>query len=207
MTTLVIATRNRGKIAEIDRILNLSDGSHSGALAGKIEIKSVAEFDLADIEETGSTFEENALLKALTVARATGLPALADDSGLAVDALGGAPGIYSARYSGVHGDDAANIEKLLKVLSDKALDRAARFVAVIAIAKPDGSHIMARGELLGTIAASRRGENGFGYDPIFIPVGSERTLGEHLPKEKDAISHRARALAEIAPRVSTFLSD
>lgn len=207
MTTLVIATRNQGKIAEIDRILNLGDASKAGALAGKIEIKSVAEFDVADVEETGSTFEENALLKALTVARATGLPALADDSGLAVDALGGAPGIYSARYSGVHGDDAANIEKLLKVLSDEALDRAARFVAVIAIAKPDGTHIMARGELLGTIAASRRGENGFGYDPIFIPVGSERTLGEHLPKEKDAISHRARALAEIAPRVPSFLSD
>ena len=207
MTTLVIATRNQEKIAEIDRILNLGDGSKAGALAGKIEIKSVAEFDVADVEETGSTFEENALLKALTVARATGFPALADDSGLAVDALGGAPGIYSARYSGVHGDDSANIEKLLKVLSDEALDRAARFVAVIAIAKPDGSHIMARGELLGTIAASRRGENGFGYDPIFIPVGSERTLGEHLPKEKDAISHRARALAEIAPRVPSFLSD
>ena len=207
MTTLVIATRNKGKIAEIDRIFNLADASIAGGLDGKIEIKSVAEFDVEDVEETGSTFEENALLKALTVARATGLPALADDSGLAVDALGGAPGIYSARYSGVHGDDAANIEKLLKVLSDKALDRTARFVAVIAIAKPDGTHIMARGELLGRIAASRRGENGFGYDPIFIPVGSERTLGEHLPEEKDAISHRARALAEIAPKVPSFLFD
>ena len=207
MTTLVIATRNRGKIEEIDRILNLNDGPTAGALTGKIEIKSVAEFDVEDVEETGSTFEENALLKAHTVARATGLPALADDSGLAVDALGGAPGIYSARYSGVHGDDDANIEKLLKELSDRALDRAARFVAVIAIAKPDGSHIMARGELPGTIAASRRGENGFGYDPIFIPVGSDRTLGEHLPKEKDAISHRARALAEIALKVPSFLSD
>lgn len=207
MNTLVIATRNKGKIAEIDRILNLGDGSETGALAGKIEIKSVAEFEVDDVEETGNTFEENALLKALTVARATGLPALADDSGLTVDALGGAPGIFSARYSGVHGDDAANIEKLLRVLSDKVLDRAARFVAVIAIAKPDGSHIMARGELLGTIATSRRGDNGFGYDPIFIPLGSERTLGEHLPKEKDAISHRARALAEIAPRVPSFLSD
>ena len=207
MTTLVIATRNRGKIAEIDRILNLNDGPTAGALTGKIEIKSVAEFDVEDVEETGSTFEENALLKAHTVARATGLPALADDSGLAVDALGGAPGIYSARYSGVHGDDDANIEKLLKELSDRALDRSARFVAVIAIAKPDGSHIMARGELPGTIAASRRGENGFGYDPIFIPVGSDRTLGEHLPKEKDAISHRARALAEIALKVPSFLSD
>lgn len=197
MTTLVIATRNKGKIAEINRILNLD---------GSIEVKSVAEFDVADVEETGSSFEENALLKALTVARATGLPALSDDSGLSVDALGGAPGIFSARYSGVHGDDLANNEKLLKELADGALERAARFVAVIAIAKPDGSNLMARGELPGSIAQSPRGENGFGYDPIFLPSGSTRTLGEYLPQEKDAISHRARALAEIAPRVAEFLN-
>ena len=201
MTTLVIATRNKGKIAEIARILNFDSSSET-----KIEFKSVSEFNLDDVEETGNTFEENALLKALTVARATGLPALADDSGLAVDALGGAPGIYSARYSGIHGDDAANIEKLLRELSGNSTDRSARFVAVIALAKPDGSHIMARGELLGRIAESRRGENGFGYDPIFIPIGSQLTLGEHHPHEKDAISHRARALAEIAPKVPLFLN-
>ncbi|MFM8855430.1 MAG: non-canonical purine NTP pyrophosphatase, partial [Actinomycetota bacterium] len=109
MTTLVIATRNKGKIAEIARILKFEE-------VDPIEFKSVAEFDIDDVEETGSTFEENALLKAITVARATGFPALADDSGLSVDALGGAPGIYSARYSGVHGDDGANIDKLLNEL-------------------------------------------------------------------------------------------
>ena len=200
MTTLVIATRNKGKIAEIARILKFEE-------VDPIEVKSVAEFDIDDVEETGSTFEENALLKALTVARATGFPALADDSGLSVDVLGGAPGIYSARYSGVHGDDEANIDKLLKELSNPSLDRAARFVAVIALANPDGSHIMARGALLGSIAESKRGKNGFGYDPIFIPTGSKRTLGEYLPQEKDEISHRARALAEIAPKVPGFLNN
>jgi len=199
--TLVIATRNKGKVAEIERILRF-DGGQPVA----ITVKSVAEFDLPDVEETGETFEANALLKALTVARATGLPALADDSGLAVDALGGAPGIFSARYSGVHGDDAANIEKLLRDLSKTDLERSAKFVAVIAIAKPDGSHIMTRGELLGSISISKRGINGFGYDPIFIPAGSSRTLGEYQPEEKDAISHRARALAEIAPQVAPFLN-
>jgi XTP/dITP diphosphohydrolase len=202
--TLVIATRNKGKVAEIERILKF-DRLNQAA----ITVKSVAEFDLADVEETGDTFEANALLKALTVSRATGLPALADDSGLAVEALGGAPGIFSARYSGVHGDDAANIEKLLSELSDlsdSGLERSARFIAVIAVAKPDGSHIMARGELLGSIATSKRGINGFGYDPIFIPTGSSRTLGEYQPEEKDAISHRARALAEIAPKVAPFLN-
>lgn len=204
MKTLVIATRNKGKVAEIERILKF-DRLNQAA----ITVKSVAEFDLADVEETGDTFEANALLKALTVSRATGLPALADDSGLAVEALGGAPGIFSARYSGVHGDDAANIEKLLSELSDlsdSGLERSARFVAVIAVAKPDGSHIMTRGELLGSIATSKRGINGFGYDPIFIPTGSSRTLGEYQPEEKDAISHRARALAEIAPKVAPFLN-
>jgi XTP/dITP diphosphohydrolase len=198
VTTLVIATRNKGKIAEIARILKFEN-------ADSIEVKSVAEFDIEDVDETGSTFEENALLKAHTIARATGLPALADDSGLSVAALGGAPGIFSARYSGVHGDDEANIDKLLRELSNTSLDRTARFVAVIALAKPDGSQIMARGELLGSIAESKRGENGFGYDPIFIPAGSKRTLGEYLPQEKDQISHRARALAEIAPKVPGFL--
>lgn len=200
MTTLVIATRNKGKIAELARILNFENSEFE-----PIEVKSVAEFDIADVEETGNTFEENALLKALTVARATGFPALADDSGLAVDSLGGAPGIYSARYSGVHGNDSANIDKLLSEMSANSIDRSARFVAVIALAKSDGSHIMSRGELLGRIAESRRGENGFGYDPVFVPLGSEKTLGEFLPQEKDEISHRARALAQIAPKIPSFL--
>lgn len=198
MATLVIATRNKGKIAEIARILSFDSG---------IQIRSVAEFDLADIEETGTTFEENAALKALTVARATGFAALADDSGLEVDALNGAPGIFSARFAGSHGDDQANNEKLLAELASVAPNkRSARFVAVIAVAKPDGSTIMERGELLGEIALSLRGENGFGYDPLFSPQGSAKTLGEFEPGRKDEISHRAKALAEIAPRIPLFLS-
>ena len=198
MAKLVIATRNKGKIAEIARILSFDSG---------IQIRSVAEFDLADIEETGTTFEENAALKALTVARATGFAALADDSGLEVDALNGAPGIFSARFAGSHGDDQANNEKLLAELASVAPNkRSARFVAVIAVAKPDGSTIMERGELLGEIALSLRGENGFGYDPLFLPQGSAKTLGEFEPGRKDEISHRAKALAEIAPRIPLFLS-
>jgi len=198
VATLVIATRNKGKIAEIARILSFDSG---------IQIRSVSEFDLADIEETGTTFEENAALKALTVARATGFAALADDSGLEVEALHGAPGIFSARFAGSHGDDQANNEKLLAELASVAPNkRSARFVAVIAVAKPDGSTIMERGELLGEIALSLRGENGFGYDPLFLPQGSAKTLGEFEPGRKDEISHRARALAEIAPRIPLFLS-
>ncbi|MFM7624049.1 MAG: XTP/dITP diphosphatase [Actinomycetota bacterium] len=198
MKTLVIATRNKGKIAEIARILTFDSS---------IQVRSVADFDIEDIEETGSTFEENALLKALTVTRTTGFAALADDSGLEVDALGGAPGIYSARYCGTHGDDLANNEKLLKELTGKASSlRTARFVAVIAVAKPGGSTIIARGELAGEIALSSRGANGFGYDPVFIPTGSVKTLGEFEPARKDEISHRGKALAEIAPRIPTFLS-
>jgi XTP/dITP diphosphohydrolase len=198
VATLVIATRNKGKIAEIARILSFDSG---------IQIRSVAEFDLADIEETGTTFEENAALKALTVARATGFAALADDSGLEVDALNGAPGIFSARFAGSHGDDQANNEKLLAELASVAPNkRSARFVAVIAVAKPDGSTIMARGELVGEIALSAEGENGFGYDPLFLPQGSAKTLGEFEPGRKDEISHRAKALAEIAPRIPLFLS-
>ena len=201
MTILVIATRNQGKIAEIQRILDL--GNVDGE---SIEIKSVVEFDLPDVEETGNTFEENALLKAETIARATGYAALADDSGLSVDALKGAPGIYSARYSGIHGDDSANIEKVLAELIEcPDEDRGAEFTAVIAVAKPDGSHIIARGELRGQIALAKRGANGFGYDPIFIPDGHERTLGEFTATEKDEISHRASALAEIAPKIRPFL--
>lgn len=202
MPVLVVATRNNGKLAEIERIL--------GATAREGEelvIKSVSEFDLPDIEETGDTFEANAILKAETIARATGFAALADDSGLAVLALGGAPGIYSARYAGRHGDDAANIEKLLsdmRGLSDG--ERKAMFVAVLAVVKPDGSALLSRGELEGQIAFAPSGEFGFGYDPIFQPNGSERTLGEFTPAQKDEISHRAIALREIAPKIPVFLA-
>ena len=196
MTTLVLATRNNGKVAEMQRLMS----SHAPHLI----LKSVAEFNLDDVEETGESFEENALLKATTIARATGLPALADDSGLCVDSLGGAPGIYSARYSGVHGDDAANIDKLLSELAGSE-ERSAAFICVIALALPDGRNLIVRGELRGTIRQSRSGENGFGYDPIFQPEGMNRTLAELSPETKDEISHRGAALREIAPKIAPFI--
>lgn len=196
---LVVATRNQGKVAEIERIL-----SDVGA---SIKLRSVAEFNLGDVEETGDSFEANALLKAETIARATRLPALADDSGLAVDALGGKPGIYSARWAGEHGNDSANITKLLGELAAVPEgQRRARFVAVVAVALPSGAHILARGEIAGQIRFQPEGANGFGYDPIFQPEGDTRTFGQMRPDEKDAISHRARALLELAPKIGPFIS-
>lgn len=202
MPILVVATRNKGKLAEIERILRI------GSIKGEeLTIKSASEFNLPDVEETGETFEANAILKAETIARATGQVALADDSGLSVSALGGAPGVFSARYAGQHGDDAANIEKLLREMKDLPDgEREAIFVAVLAVVKPDGSALIARGELVGSIAFARSGEHGFGYDPIFKPDGSDRTLGEFTPAQKDAISHRAIALREIAPKIPVFLA-
>jgi len=193
---LVLATRNQGKVKEMRRLM----ADHRD-----IEIISVAEFNVDDVEETGTSFEENALLKAETIARATGLPALADDSGLCVDALDGAPGIYSARWSGTHGDDGANIEKLLTQL-EAVEDRAARFVCVIALAAPDGRHLLIRGELEGNIRRHRAGSNGFGYDPIFEPIGMDITLAEVSPEKKDEISHRGKALRAIAPEIAPFLN-
>lgn len=199
MTILVVASRNRGKIGEIQRLLDTEKL--------KFELQSVADFKLPDVEETGDSFEANALLKARTIASATGFPAIADDSGLAVDALGGAPGIYSARWSGAHGDDRANIEKLLKDLVNVSAEmRSGRFIAVVVIALPNGESISARGELPGMIRFEASGVNGFGYDPIFEPIGESRTLAQMAPEEKDAISHRARALHELAPKIAAFLN-
>lgn len=197
--TLVLATRNQGKIAEMQRLLD--------SLSSDIQVRPSSEFNLDDIEEIGSTFEENALLKATTIARATGLPALADDSGLCIDVLGGAPGIFSARWAGTHGDDQANIEKLLgdlrKIPSEQ---RSAKFVCVIALALANGESEVVRGELSGEIRFEPSGNNGFGYDPIFQPLGHQRTLAEMEPEEKDSISHRGFALREIAPRIAPFIS-
>lgn len=196
---IVVASRNKGKIAEIARIF---DGEGIG-----VRLRSIDDFDLPEIEETGETFEENAVLKACTVALATGALALADDSGIAVDSLGGSPGVRSARWAGTHGDDRANVQKLLAELNQaKAAERAAAFISVVALAKPDGSVITARGELRGTVCFEARGNHGFGYDPIFIPNGEVRTLAEMSPEEKDAISHRARALDALAPKIGTFIS-
>lgn len=198
MTDLVLATRNKGKIEEVQRLIS----EH----APHIRLRSVAEFSVDDVEETGSTFEENALLKASTIARLTGLPALADDSGIAIDALGGAPGVYSARWSGVHGDDGANIAKVLEELADvPESDRGAQFVCVIALAMPDGRHVTVRGEVEGRVRTAPVGEYGFGYDPIFQPAGFQITTAQMDPKTKDSISHRGKALREIAPKIAPFI--
>ncbi len=198
MTELVIATRNQGKIQEVQRLLNIH--------APNVKLRSVAEFDLDDVEETGESFEENALLKAQTIATATGLPALADDSGIAIDALGGAPGVYSARWSGVHGDDKANIAKVLNELESIADEhRGAQFVCVIALARPDGEKLLVRGEVQGKVLRNPVGEFGFGYDPIFQPVGFSISTAQMRPEEKDAISHRGKALREIAPKIQGFI--
>ena len=198
MTELVLATRNKGKIAEVQRLLS----QH----AAHINLRSVADFSLDDVEETGTTFEENALLKAVTIARQTGLPALADDSGISIDALDGAPGVYSAHWSGVHGDDAANIAKVLTELEGVSdTDRGAQFVCVIALALPDGRHLMVRGEVEGIVRHEPVGDYGFGYDPIFQPDGFEITTAQMDPETKDSISHRGKALREIAPKIAPFI--
>jgi len=195
MQKLIVASKNSGKIKEFKRILQLASQ----------DIELVTDLAIPDVAETGATFEENALLKALSIAKFAGIPAIADDSGLAVDALNGAPGILSARWSG--GGDLENINKLLGELKD-VLDSqlGAKFVAVIAIAKPSGENLVVRGELLGKIRRSALGDNGFGYDPIFEPInGDGRTLAEMSPAEKDSISHRAAALAQITPMIKPFL--
>jgi len=198
MSELVLATRNAGKIAEVQRLITVH--------APHITLRSVAEFNLNDVEETGTTFEENALLKAETIARQTGLPALADDSGIAIDALGGAPGVYSARWSGVHGDDAANIAKVLRELEDVAdHERGAQFVCVIALALPDGRSMTVRGEVAGMVRREAVGEFGFGYDPIFQPKGFSITTAQMDPITKDSISHRGKALRDIAPKIGPFI--
>lgn len=196
---LVLASRNAGKLQELARIL--------ADVAPQVELVSIAEFpDVADVEETGSTFEENALLKAETIAMKTKLPAIADDSGLCIDALNGAPGIYSARWSGVHGNDRANLEKVLKEMEDvQPEQRHAKFVSVVALALPDGRTEICRGEVRGEIRYSPLGDGGFGYDPIFQPEGFSETMAQISAEEKDAISHRGRALRAIAPVVAELL--
>ncbi|WP_300542723.1 RdgB/HAM1 family non-canonical purine NTP pyrophosphatase [Maricaulis sp.] len=181
--TWVLASHNAGKINELREIL---------APRG-IALKSAAELSLPEPEETEPTFEGNAALKAGAACRATGLVCLADDSGLAVDALDGAPGIYSARWAGEPRDFRRAMQRVHNELGDSA-DRTARFVCVIALARPDGSLVHYRGEVTGDIVWPPRGEGGFGYDPVFRPHGHGRTFGEMKAHEKRALSHRARAL-------------
>jgi len=183
---LAIATHNPGKLVEIAELLRPYG----------VETVGAAALDLAEPEETGTTFEANAELKALAAARASGLPALADDSGLAVAALGGAPGIYSARWAGPKKDFAAAMARVERELAGKP-DRRAAFVAALALAWPDGAVEIFRGEVHGTLVFPPRGTHGFGYDPIFVPEGGRQTFGEMAPAAKHAISHRARAFAKL----------
>lgn len=196
-TRVVLATRNAGKIADFQHLLD--------AAQLPIDVVSVGEFaDLADTVETGVTFEENARLKADDVARATGLPALADDSGLAVDVLGGCPGVFSARWSGTHGADQANIDLLLAQTGDVPADElTARFMCCVALAVPGESAQVEFGHVEGRLTRDQRGTNGFGYDPIFeLPDG--RTMAELTADEKAAISHRGRAFRAILPQVAAL---
>lgn len=193
---VVLATHNRGKLAELVRIL---------AGVGGVEIVGLDAFPGApDVAETGLTFADNALLKARAIAACTGLPAVADDSGLAVDALHGMPGILSARWAGKHGDDAANLELLLGQLADVA-ERGAAFVCVAALVVPaTGQERTTTGVLAGSLTRAPRGSNGFGYDPIFVPAGLAVTTAEMSPRDKDAISHRGRAFRAMAPFIATL---
>lgn len=193
--TLVLATRNRKKVAELAAIL-----ADAGLAEELLDLDDIA---VPDTRETGVTFAQNALLKARDVVARTGLPAIADDSGLIVDVLGAAPGVFSARWSGRHGDDAGNLELLLAQLSDvPAEHRAARFVCAAVAVWPDGREAVEMGELEGVLTYAPRGTNGFGYDPIFevsTPSGP-RTTAELSAPEKHAISHRGRAFRALVSR-------
>ena len=180
----VLASQNKKKIAELQAIL--------GELGVEVLSQQEAGVDL-EVEETGTTFEENARLKARAVMEATGLPAIADDSGLVVDALNGAPGVYSARYGGPGLDDTGRWQLLLKNMEGQT-DRACRFVCVICCAFPDGGELMARGECPGEVAQGAQGAGGFGYDPVFYLPQLGKTMAQLSPEEKNGLSHRGQAL-------------
>jgi XTP/dITP diphosphohydrolase len=196
---LLLATRNAGKLAELQRLLE-------GAVPGVEVVGLDAVGEVPETVETGATFAENALLKARDAARATGLPAVADDSGLAVDALNGMPGVLSARWSGRHGDDDANTALLLGQLADVPDERrGAGFICAAALVTPDGrEHVLER-QWRGRVIREKRGTNGFGYDPVFVPEGLDVTSAELDPAEKDARSHRGQAFAALVPMVAEAL--
>jgi XTP/dITP diphosphohydrolase len=196
---LLLATRNPGKLAELQRLL---ESAVPGVAV--VGLRDVPEFPEAP--ETGTTFAENALLKAREAVRYTGLPAVADDSGLTVDALNGMPGVLSARWSGRHGDDAANTALLLGQLADVPDERrGAAFVCAAAVVTPDGAERVLERSWRGQVVREGRGSNGFGYDPVFLPDGLERTAAELSAAEKDARSHRGQAFAALVPLVGELL--
>jgi XTP/dITP diphosphohydrolase len=194
VTKLLLATRNAKKLGELRRIL-VAEG-----ISG-IEVLGLADVpEFPEAPETAPDFEGNAIAKARDAVAATGLPSIADDSGIAVDALNGMPGVLSARWSGRHGDDEANLDLVLGQLHDVPDDRrGAAFVCAAALVRPSGEETLVRGEWRGTLVRERRGTNGFGYDPIFRPDGETRTSAEMAPAEKDAVSHRGRALRALLP--------
>lgn len=185
---IIIATHNKHKLKEMERILS--------PMGYEVVTDTMLGIELTDVEENGETFLDNARIKAQAGCKESGLPCIADDSGLCVDALGGEPGVYSARYSGTHGDDEANNKKLLENLRDiPDAKRTARFECAICVSFPDGREITARGTCEGKIGYEKRGDNGFGYDPLFM-VG-DKSFAELSAQEKDAISHRGNALKSL----------
>lgn len=192
----LIATHNMKKRAELERILK--------PLGINVLTAEEAGVNLTDVEETGTTFEENAELKAQSGCNESGMPCIADDSGLMVDALDGAPGVYSARFAGDHGNDQKNNDKLMDCLKDvKPEDRTAKYVACVCCVFPDGRKFTVRGECHGVIGFEEKGSNGFGYDPLFYING--RAFAQFLPEEKDKISHRGNALRKLAEELPKYL--
>ncbi|GMA26607.1 non-canonical purine NTP pyrophosphatase [Luteimicrobium album] len=201
---LVLATHNAHKVGELRDILHAVP-----ALATLDPATVVGAGDVGAPEpvEDGVTFEENALIKARALVAFTGLPAVADDSGIAVDVLGGAPGVFSARWSGRHGDDAANLDLLLAQVADVPdAHRGAAFVCAAALVTPDGEEVVRVGELRGSLLRERHGDGGFGYDPVFRPDGETRSTAELSPAEKNVVSHRGRAFRALAPDVARVLA-
>jgi XTP/dITP diphosphohydrolase len=198
---LLLATRNAGKLAELRRLLE-------SAVPG-VEVVGLQDVpDYPEAPETGATFEENALLKAREAVRYTGLPAVADDSGLTVEALNGMPGVLSARWSGRHGDDDANTALLLGQIADVPDERrGAAFVCAAALVTPDGTEQVLERQWRGSVIREKRGGNGFGYDPVFLPEGLEVTSAELAPEEKDAHSHRGQAFAALVPVLAETLGN
>ncbi|WP_284139755.1 XTP/dITP diphosphatase [Virgibacillus sp. LDC-1] len=199
MKYVVIATKNKGKVMEFNQFF-----SEYG-----IDVKSLLDMpSVPDIAETGSTFQENAALKAEEIAAKLGQAVLADDSGLIIDALDGRPGIFSARYAGEPKNDQANLEKVLKELEGVSLEkRTARFICVLAISVPGKQTVFRTGYCEGKIALAPQGENGFGYDPIFIPDGYEKTMAELSPEEKNSISHRKNAIDQLEDWVQSLVKE
>lgn len=193
----VLASKNPHKLEEIQKIL------------GEFGIEVVLESDVGvdlEVEETGTTFEENAALKAVAVMKATGLAAIADDSGLCVDALNGAPGVYSARYGGEGLDDQGRYKLLLQAMQGQ-MDRRCKFVSCVCCVFPNGDQVTARGECPGTLAYAPQGENGFGYDPIFFVPGLRKTFAQLTGEEKNAISHRGASLAQFREKLKEYFAE